>query len=372
MCLLLVTAGVGAAVLAPLGQAERSEFDTTEGREALDQREPSGRERGPSDGDGPTDGAGTDADGSDARPADGGEATPSGPHERWARGSDGTTGSTEADLGPEIEDYESVLVLGSDDGVGDELQADVVVLGILREHEDPVLLSLPRDLWVHNPCVDHRTRINEGLQGCGDDVGGLDLMGIMVEDVTGLRVDHAVEIGFDGFGSVIDALGGIEVCNEHPVRDPHVDDDWALPAGCVDVDGDEALGWVRSRRTLQEVDGRWQPKPDVNDLRRNERQREVMLQAMETVTDVGSLRQLRALADGVAGSLRLSDSISLTRGSRLVWSARDVEADAIEQVTPRVRDHVTEQGAQVLLLNEDLSETIRREVTDGERLLEAR
>jgi anionic cell wall polymer biosynthesis LytR-Cps2A-Psr (LCP) family protein len=68
-----------------------------------------------------------------------------------------------------------------------------------------------------------------------------------VEQATGLRLDHYAEVGFNGFAVLVDALGGITACLTAPIDDPLAGVD--LPAGCQELDGRSALGYVRSRAT---------------------------------------------------------------------------------------------------------------------------
>jgi anionic cell wall polymer biosynthesis LytR-Cps2A-Psr (LCP) family protein len=68
-----------------------------------------------------------------------------------------------------------------------------------------------------------------------------------VEQATGLRLDHYAEVGFSGFAVLVDALGGITACLTAPIDDPLAGVD--LPAGCQELDGRSALGYVRSRAT---------------------------------------------------------------------------------------------------------------------------
>jgi LCP family protein required for cell wall assembly len=77
--------------------------------------------------------------------------------------------------------------------------------------------------------------------------GGPALLAQTVEEATGLHLDHYVEIGFAGFGGIVDALGGVEVCPTEPINDPLAGID--LAAGCQNLDGPDALGFVRSRAT---------------------------------------------------------------------------------------------------------------------------
>jgi anionic cell wall polymer biosynthesis LytR-Cps2A-Psr (LCP) family protein len=62
-----------------------------------------------------------------------------------------------------------------------------------------------------------------------------------------LRLDHYIEIGFGGFANVVDAVGGVQMCLPEPIKDPLAGID--LPAGCQELNGAQALGYVRTRAT---------------------------------------------------------------------------------------------------------------------------
>jgi LCP family protein required for cell wall assembly len=75
-----------------------------------------------------------------------------------------------------------------------------------------------------------------------------------VEHMTGLRIDHFVEVNFAGFQSMVDALGGVEVCLSKPINDPVVHDstgyhgsNFVYPAGRHTLKGKDALAFVRAR-----------------------------------------------------------------------------------------------------------------------------
>jgi LCP family protein required for cell wall assembly len=103
------------------------------------------------------------------------------------------------------------------------------------------LVSIPRDSYV--PVPGHgRDKINAAFA-----IGGATLLTQTVQQATGLRLDHYAEIGFGGFAGIVDALGGVTMCLTAPINDPLAGVD--LPAGCQELDGREALGYVRSRAT---------------------------------------------------------------------------------------------------------------------------
>jgi LCP family protein required for cell wall assembly len=103
------------------------------------------------------------------------------------------------------------------------------------------MVSIPRDSYVPIPGYG-RDKINAAFA-----MGGATLLAQTVEQATGLRLDHYVEVGFSGFAVVVDALGGVTVCPTAPISDPLAGID--LPVGCQKVDGRNALGYVRTRAT---------------------------------------------------------------------------------------------------------------------------
>ncbi|ORW88826.1 LytTR family transcriptional regulator [Mycobacterium sp. IEC1808] len=110
-----------------------------------------------------------------------------------------------------------------------------------RSSTPAAMVSIPRDSYV--PIPGHgKDKINAAFA-----IGGAPLLTQTVERATGLRLDHYLEIGFGGFASVVDALGGITVCPTAPINDPLAGID--LPAGCQRLSGRDALGYVRTRDT---------------------------------------------------------------------------------------------------------------------------
>ncbi|MCZ9338856.1 LCP family protein, partial [Streptomyces sp. TRM76130] len=66
-----------------------------------------------------------------------------------------------------------------------------------------------------------------------------------VETLTGVRMDHYLEIDFSGFAKLVDALGGVTVTTEEDIDDEksHL----TLTAGTHHLDGAQALGLARTR-----------------------------------------------------------------------------------------------------------------------------
>ncbi len=159
-------------------------------------------------------------------------------------------------FGEPIDDevFTSYLLVGAD---ASGFLADVIIFALQPEDgSDPIMVSLPRDLFVWNLCKRTLTRLNEGLGGCTGVASGSELLAIMVEDYTGIPVDHVARVNFAGFARIVDAMGGVTICVDHPTRDAksHLD---IASSGCRRANGELALAWVRSRHTEQLIGGAW-------------------------------------------------------------------------------------------------------------------
>jgi LCP family protein required for cell wall assembly len=142
-------------------------------------------------------------------------------------------------------------------GVGDVGQRTDTIM-LLHTGDGPsLLLSIPRDSIV--PIPGHgTTKINAAFA-----YGGAPLLVQTIEQNTGVRVDHYVEIGFGGFVNSVDAVGGVEICPKKRMVDRRANLD--IKRGCQHVDGITALGYARSRHTS-----------GIGDIDRARHQREVV------------------------------------------------------------------------------------------------
>jgi LCP family protein required for cell wall assembly len=110
----------------------------------------------------------------------------------------------------------------------------------------PVLISIPRDSYV--PIPGHGdNKINAALA-----YGGPRLLVETVESVTGLKINHYMGIGFGGLVSVVNTIGGVRICLSTAINDSYSGAN--LSAGCHNLNGTQALAFVRDRHSFADSD----------------------------------------------------------------------------------------------------------------------
>lgn len=252
--------------------------------------------------------------------------------------------------------FDSYLLVGVD---ASGFLADAIILALQpTDGAAPIMVSLPRDLFVWNLCKQTFTRLNSGLGGCSRGASGLELMAIMVEDYTGIPIDHIARIDFGGFARLVDVMGGITVCVDHPTRDAkaHLE---LEEAGCQVAGGETALAWVRSRQPEQLIDGDWR-RVGGSDFTRQQRQQDVLFQLAGKAAHFSSPASLVNQLAAVSSSLRLDSSWSLSQAVGEAWRYRGISKGSVARFSISVRPYRTSYGAQVLLPTRPFKEDLAK------------
>jgi LCP family protein required for cell wall assembly len=211
---------------------------------------------------------------------------------------------------------------------GDEVSQLTDTIMLLHTGSGPTtLVSIPRDSEVTIP-GHGRGKINSAYgKGGGPDGGGPQLLVQTVEQATGLHIDHYAEIGFLGIVSVVDAVGGVDMCVPEAIKDPKAALD--IKAGCQTLDQATALGYVRTRATAS------------SDFGRVERQRAFLSALLDKVTSPATLLnpfRLVPLATGLSSAITVDDGDHLWNLAGLGLAMRGL-SDGISTTVP-VRDGV--------------------------------
>jgi LCP family protein required for cell wall assembly len=140
-----------------------------------------------------------------------------------------------------------------DASAGDSQRSDTTILLHVPEGRKTALgVSFPRDLMVNVPaCQQPNGTMSKpyfGMFNSAMEVGGTACTIKTVEQLTGVRVDHQITVDFTGFKKLVDALGGVPIHLDQPIDDKAAKLD--LPAGDITLNGEQALGFVRARKSL--------------------------------------------------------------------------------------------------------------------------
>ena len=220
-------------------------------------------------------------------------------------GSDSREGLTKAER--------KELHTGKDEG---SQRTDTIMVIHIDDSGKPTLVSLPRDSYITIPAhialdgssvEDRKNKINTAYGK-----GGAPLLVETVERNTGLHIDHYMEVGFKGIRDITDAVGGVNMCVPADVTDEN--SGLNLLAGCQELDGKNALAYVRMRYA--------DPK---GDLGRIERQQQYLSSVMKKVATPAVLLNpisMWKLVDAGTGSVNVGDGDSVTDISSLARAMR--------------------------------------------------
>jgi LCP family protein required for cell wall assembly len=255
-------------------------------------------------------------------------------------GSDSRDGAS-----PDDPDYMGIV--GTENHVG--RRSDTIML----MRFDPVtnsaaLLSLPRDLYVDIPGSDDPNRINAAY------FKGPDVLIKTVTESLGIPVHHYVEVDFQGFKRIVDAIDGVAIWFDAPVRDANT----GLrvnETGCVRLDGLQALQYARSRHLETKINGRWREDP-TGDLGRISRQQDFIRRAMQKAVARGSSNPLvlNELIGAAADNLRIDDQLDLWAFANRLQTLQGTQIASY--TVPADGKFV--KGNAVLIMNEDAAEPI--------------
>ncbi|HEX3539564.1 MAG TPA: LCP family protein [Acidimicrobiales bacterium] len=221
---------------------------------------------------------------------------------------------------------------------------------IMLVHVDPssaaaTVMSIPRDLWVQIPGKTTHDRINTTFDT------GPDLLVKAIQQDLGITVDHYVEVNFDSFRQVVNAVGGVKEYFPTAARDAYSLLNIPGP-GCYTLNGDMALSFVRARHYEYKVNGRWVYEAE-SDLARIKRQQSFIKKMIAKAQSSGLTNpiELNNIVGGVTKNLTVdsgfSQSLMLSLGKRFRNLSPGSLPTATLPTTPTVIN-----GADVLLLQQ--------------------
>ncbi len=209
---------------------------------------------------------------------------------------------------------------GSADFVAGARSDTVILLHLPIGAARPTVVSFPRDTYVQIPAFTdragkttaaHPAKLNEAFS-----IGGPALLTQLIEQLTGLRLDHYVQVDFGGFRSIVDAVGGLSLCVGTSRHDHDSQD--SLTAGThPDVTGAQALAFVRDRKGLP-----------GGDLGRIKDQQYFLAQLLHKVLSAGTLAdpaRLTGFLSAVVADVTVDQGFGLSQMTTLASRLRHLD-----------------------------------------------
>ncbi|MER6349906.1 LCP family protein [Streptomyces sp. NPDC001595] len=258
---------------------------------------------------------------------------------------------------------QNILVIGSDSRSGDgngrygrdsgtERSDTAILLHLSAGRRSATAVSIPRDLMVDVPGCRRpdgsRTKPTFAMFNYAFETGGSACTIRTLEQLTGVRVDHHVVVDFTGFKKMVDAVDGVQICLKQPISDKAAK--LRLPAGTVTLDGEQALGYVRVRKSLG----------SGSDTDRMDRQQRFLAALVNKVRSNDVLLnpvKLYPVLDAATSALTTDPGLASLRGLyQLVRGLRDIPTERVQFLTvPREsyvynanRDQLVEPEAERL------------------------
>jgi LCP family protein required for cell wall assembly len=220
-------------------------------------------------------------------------------------------------------------------------RTDVIMLMHFVPGQGAQLLSIPRDLKVQIPGS------GTGKINAATTVGGPDALIQVIQNEFAIDVNNYMEIDFAGFADVVDSLGGVTLTFENAARDTK--SGFAVEAGTHELDGKQALAYVRSRNYQELIGSSWKSTKGT-DIGRTRRQQEVLIALLGEATSASNAFDLPGFVSTLAGDIRADSGLDTGVLVSLGRSALDMRSGDIDAITLPV-DITTIDGVSYVVPN---------------------
>jgi len=251
----------------------------------------------------------------------------------------------------------NILIIGSDSrqGLGRKFGSDVLgarsdtsmLLHIAPGHTRADIVSFPRDSMVPVLACANDQQGHPGQSAQPGEVerlnstfsaGGAPCLWKTLEQETGIRIQHFVEVNFAGFQSIVNDVGGVPVCLPFAINNPQAR--LHLAAGKRVVNGAQALAFVRLRENVGEG----------SDTQRIQRQQYFLAAVMQKLRSTNLLSQpsrIFSVVRDVAKSLTTDGGLDLSTMLRIADSMKSLSSSSVQLVTVPVVPYVGDPAAEL-------------------------
>jgi LCP family protein required for cell wall assembly len=188
----------------------------------------------------------------------------------------------------------------------------IMLVHIAGDRKSAYVMSIPRDSWVTIPGYG-KNKINAAYS-----YGGPSLFIRTIEKLTNVHIDHLAFIDWDGFESLTNALGGVDLTLDTQVRGVS---GATYGPGTVHLDGKAALDYVRERHSVP-----------GGDFGRQKRQQNFLRAVMHKMLSQGTLKnplKLTKALDAIANNLSVDDTFTTGDMRGLALSLRNIRSNDV-------------------------------------------
>jgi LCP family protein required for cell wall assembly len=262
----------------------------------------------------------------------------------------------------------NILLIGSDSrggansqfgaGISGQRSDTIMILHISPGHHGATVISIPRDSmvpYVACPAAGPGAPGQQAAPGQTERInatfasGGPGCLWKTVEQETGIRIDHFIELTFTGFERVINDIGGVNICLPEAVNDP--DSGLRLTAGLHHVGGAEALAFWRERHI-----------GTGSDLQRIQRDQFLMASLLQGIAHsdiLGSPARIYSVVVDAAGAMTTDTGLDLGTMLRIAESLRGLSTNSVQFVQVPEVPYPGDPQAEVMFEQPQASELFR-------------
>jgi LCP family protein required for cell wall assembly len=266
---------------------------------------------------------------------------------------------------------QNFLVVGSDTRVGATPTEDVgdpndvpgarsdtvMIVHVPADRVGMTVVSFPRDLEIDRPACERwdsvsgdytpqtidpapHVKLNSAYQ-----VGGPRCVTKVIQQLSGLAVNHFLAVDFSGFKDMVDAVAGVPICVERPMRDAVLGT--VIPrSGTTVLTGDQALDFVRARHVVGD------PTSDYGRIHRQQLFLSALLRQSLSAGTLLDLGKLRALV-GAVGRSTYGENIEADQLLSLGQSLSGIDAHRVTFTTVPTTGVANDRGNEVLRAADD-------------------